>query len=141
MQWDKAHLDLPDATALDATIPQALVEWKPYWPDFVKGVSGTYAGQQLKMSGTTDFRWTTLDFSAPGGDAARYQLGAGLAGSGQITQGGQLLGVLSWDATQTGRLQQTDQAAVAVVPTDAARRFAIDQWIHSVAAMSPYPTW
>jgi hypothetical protein len=126
------------------TVPLTQKLNAPYWPQFSQPLSGacTVSGTQqtFTMTGGPDEAWHAVAFTSTGA-SAQFTLGSGLTGSGEIRQGGNVAGALTWDASADGTLTQVNAQASAVLPIAAAQRFAVDQWMYSVSALGPAPEW
>ena len=147
---DALSVSFSDGTAMTlATHTRVITNVTVYALDFGAGATGTIAGpggtQAFVLEGvntsSSSGSWTRMDVTSADGTKAQFELGAGFAGSGQIALAGQLLGSLNWDNGANGVLRQVGTDAIAVAPTDVARRFAIDRFIYSASAMSAGATW
>jgi len=147
---DSLNVAFSDGTTMTLTTHTRVISTVTiYALDFAAGATGTITGP----GGTQDFTlegvntdassgyWTRMNVTSADGSKAQFELGVGFTGSGQIALAGELLGSLNWDTGSNGTLRQVGTDAVAVAPTEVARRFAMDRFIYSTSAMSPGATW
>ena len=153
---DVFSINYSDGTKITLTVPHRVItNVTMFAPDFAAGATGTITGpagaQTFTMAGQ-NFNtqqpdggfgyWTSLVLTVPDGiTKTTVDLAGGFAGNGQIAKAGQLVGTLSWDKDVIGTLRQVGMDAAAVAPSNAARRFAVDRFIYSTAAMAAGATW
>jgi hypothetical protein len=144
--FDKVLLDLADGARLEAGVAVHTIPGAIAWPVFSAGADGVYARangaqQAFRLWSTGPDRWERSEFTSAHGPSGRFTLGGNLSGSGQIRNSRALLGTLAWSDAFEGELTPVQASAIAVVPSAAARDFAIDQWIASLAALGPGPQY
>jgi len=142
---DEVRVDLPDHSHLEVSAP-VTPAGDPAWPVFTEPATGRFVGpdgdeQTFRLWSTGPEKWQQWAITAAEGVTGHFTLGDGLSGSGQIRQAGTLLGTLAWDAAGEGLLTPTQAAALPVSPSGAARDFAIDRWIGSLAELGPSPRY
>lgn len=142
---DRLRLQMPDGSVLDATIPTTAVEYAVHWPIFSPGGSGWFSGAagdrlDFTFSGESE-GWDRWVATAADGTRGEFELGEGLAGNGNLTRNGQVLGALRWFVDGLGTLDLLDAGSAEVAPSAAARDFQIDRWVSNIAAMGPAPMY
>lgn len=143
---DAVELRPDDGSQLQFETPLASVGGKPFQPVHETGAAGTFTSPEgrrhaFAVRGASGDGWRTWDFSTDAGTTARLTLDADLAGSGTLSEDGEVAALLRWAADGRGTLTPLGAADIAITPSAAARDFRIDQWIHNVAALGPSPMY
>ncbi len=147
---DQVVVALADGSDLNMRVPIGYVQTVGLELDYAEGLAGAFraadgATQTFRVTGERG-TWTQWEFAGSGGVDGRFVLGENLAGSGQLLQGGTVVGAFRWQA-EAGRVPPTfmgvldlfSVAAPAVAPSAAARDFQIDRWVSSISELGPHP--
>jgi len=132
---------LSEGLTLQIEIPVAWVRnlgWRPLDSSVVTGtVVGRQGSLSLRLTGAR-LTWRKLEITAASGVTGTYALqGRSLVGSGQLSEGGNLVGTLGWGDDLVGRLELSSVRWVEVTPVAAARDLAVDRWISALAGLAP----
>jgi hypothetical protein len=143
---DALSLQPDDGTALQFQAPLQTVDGSPFHPVRDAGVSGEFrsaAGgrQTFSLRGTDANGWETWTLAGAEGFTGRFTVGADLSGAGSLSQGGEVVAALDWDADGAGQLTPLGASSTEAGPAAAARDFQIDQWIRNIAALGPSPMY
>lgn len=145
-EQDRLTFDLPDGSHLTLTIPTILGTAVYSRPRFRLPATGQFTGSDgnvlnMTFKGTTADAWDSLEIAAADGTTGMFTLTNDVAGSGQLRQGGEAVGALTWDADGAGILDLIGVGHQSVNPSAAARDFQITNWINHVALLGPAPRY
>jgi len=83
--------------------------------------------------------WDQWRSTTPGGFSGTYRLGDQFTGYGEVLQGGEALGPLSWTGEGLATFTRTGGGELTGRPSAAALDFIVDQWIHKLGEFGPSP--
>jgi hypothetical protein len=115
------------------------------YPDFPQPTAGTYSSPGfdiqfvLASTGGDPSRWASMSSDLGGGVTGEFSLNADFSGSGQLTQSGELLALLSWTRTGETDVRYLTAESSDASPAGAAVDYLTHRWQTLTALLAPAP--
>jgi hypothetical protein len=115
------------------------------YPDFPQTTAGAYSSLAfniqfaLTSTGGDPFRWSAMSSDLGGGVTGEFSLNPDFSGSGQLTQSGELLAVLSWTRAGEIDVRYLSAESSEASPAGAAVDYLTHRWQTLTALLAPAP--